>query len=128
MSEDIQSIGDAQLEILNVLWDKGECTLGDVWSVMNKSRPLSKNTIQTLLTRMVDKGLVSYRAEGRSFIYKACQGRESTLQGLLKRFVDTVFGGSSEGLVMTLLSEKERSDPAEAERLRTMLQDKEDRK
>jgi BlaI family transcriptional regulator, penicillinase repressor len=121
MGEDIQQIGDAQLEILNVLWEKGEASLGDVWGELNKTRSVTKNTVQTLLTRMVEKGLVAYRPDKRSFIYSAKQDRQRTQQGLVKRLIDTVFKGSTEGLVMTLLTEAEQADPKQAERLRRLL-------
>jgi predicted transcriptional regulator len=77
-----------------------------------------------LLTRLVEKGWVTYRQEGKSFLYRSVQGRGAARRQILKKVLDAAFQGSTEGLVMTLLEEKGIS-PEEADRLRRLIDEAE---
>jgi predicted transcriptional regulator len=119
--EDLPPLSEAQLEIMDVVWDRGEATLGDVWSLLSSRRPVARNTVQTLITRLVEKGWLRYRAEGKVFHYSATRPRAATLRGLVRRLVDTAFRGSSEGLVMALLDDKPLEE-GEAARIRALIE------
>ena len=53
---------DAQLEIMNVVWDRGEVTVSDVWHCLAEKREVARNTVQTVMTRMAAKGLLTLMA------------------------------------------------------------------
>jgi predicted transcriptional regulator len=110
---------DAQLEVLNVLWDLGEATVGQVWQVFSSRRPVARNTVLTLMTRLEEKGWLHRRAEGNALRYRAAIPRQTALRQLARRLVDTAFQGSTAGLVMSLLEED--LSAGEAERIRAML-------
>src|SRR5579863_2889464 len=103
LETDLPPLSQAQLEILEVIWRHGETTLGEVWKVLSHRRPVARNTIQTLLTRLVERGWLRTRLEGKTFHYSAVHPRNTTLRGLARRLVDTVFQGSTEGMIMALL-------------------------
>jgi predicted transcriptional regulator len=73
--------------------------------------------VQTLLRIMEDKGLVRHHVAGRAFVYTPIYTREESVRG----FLDRVFDGAADQLVMTLLG-MERLSPQELERLQAMLQ------
>jgi predicted transcriptional regulator len=81
---------------------------------------VARNTVQTTLTRLVQKGWLRSRAAGNTFYFRAARPRKSTLRALVTRLVDTAFGGSASGLVMTLL-ESGRISTEEAERIRQLI-------
>ena len=56
--QDKYDITDSELEIMQVLWNKGDCGLTDIVSELDKVKPRNKNTVKTLLYRLVDKGSV----------------------------------------------------------------------
>jgi BlaI family transcriptional regulator, penicillinase repressor len=113
-------ISDAQREIMNIVWDQGEVGVAEVWRILSARRPLARNTILTLITRLVDKGWLQTRRIGNAFRYKAAWPREKAQAEEIRRLVNTVFDGSAEGLVMTLL-EGGGLSPAESERIRAMI-------
>lgn len=119
--KELPALSDNQLEIMDVIWRRGEATLGDIWGELSQSRPVAKNTIQTLLTRLVDKGWLTYRAEGKTFHYAATRPRESTLSNVVKRLVETAFKGSTEGLMMALFEGRELTKD-EADRIRELIE------
>ena len=117
----LPALSEAQVQIMDVVWRRGEATLGDVWRELSAHRDVARNTIQTLLTRLVDKGWLQYRAEGKTFHYSAAQPRGATLRHMVQRLADTAFGGSAEGLVLALL-EGQPLDKDEAERIRALIE------
>lgn len=92
-----------QLELMNVVWERGEVSVADVWEALGGARALNRNTVQTTMVRLEEKGWLAHRVVGQTFLYRAALPREHTLQGLVTRLVDTAFGGSAEGLVMALV-------------------------
>jgi predicted transcriptional regulator len=113
-------LSEAQLELMNVVWDRGEVTVADVWKAVASRRKVSRNTVLTMLTRLEEKGWLSRDEEGHAFRYRATVPREVTLGTMIGRLVDTAFGGSAEGLVMALLHGRGISRQ-EARRIRTMI-------
>jgi predicted transcriptional regulator len=83
---------------------------------MAKDEDIAYNTVQTLLRIMEEKGLVRHHVEGRAFVYTPVYTREESVRG----FLDRVFDGAADQLVMTLLG-MERLSPREIERLQAML-------
>jgi predicted transcriptional regulator len=113
-------LSEAQLELMNVVWDRGEVTVADVWKAVASRRQVSRNTVLTMLTRLEEKGWLSRDEERHAFRYRATVPREVTLGTMIRRLVDTAFGGSAEGLVMALLHGRGVSRE-EARRIRTMI-------
>ena len=118
---ELPNLSENQLEIMDVVWRRGEATLGDIWADLAIQRPVAKNTIQTLLTRLVEKGWLKTRTEGKTFHYSATSPRESTLSNVVKKLVDTAFKGSTEGLMMALFDGRGLSKD-EADRIRELIE------
>ncbi len=62
---------DAQLEVLNIIWDRGEATVGEVWQAFSARRPVARNTVLTLVARLEEKGWLRRRTEGNVLRYSA---------------------------------------------------------
>jgi predicted transcriptional regulator len=93
---------ERELEILKVLWELGSGSVREVHRRLCPNDELAFNTVQTLLRIMEDKGLVGHRTEGRTFIYAPRVGRER----VARRFLDKVFDGALDQLVLTLLQDE----------------------
>jgi len=113
-------ISEAQREIMNIVWAGGEVGVAEVWRVLSARRPVARNTVLTLITRLVDKGWLEPRRVGNAYRYTAARPREQARAEEIRRLVDTVFEGSAEGLVMSLLEGGELS-PEESQRIRAMI-------
>jgi BlaI family transcriptional regulator, penicillinase repressor len=118
--DSLPALSEAQLEILNVVWKRGEATVADVWADLSERRRIARNTVQTTIVRLEDKGYLRHRAEGNTFYYWATQPAHTVRRKMTRRLVDTLFHGSTEGLLLALL-EKESLAPDEAERIRALI-------
>jgi predicted transcriptional regulator len=114
MAEAVPS--ERELEILKVLWELGPASVRAVHEHMCPSGELAFNTVQTLLRIMEDKGLVEHRAEGRTFIYSPRHSRER----VTSRFLNRVFDGALDQLVLSLLRVKDAS-PKELKELEQLI-------
>src|SRR3954469_5980269 len=95
---------ERELEILKILWTKGEATVREVHEAMSRSAPIVQNTVQAFLRTMEDKGLVRHRTEGRTFIYQPVPQRAETEQRLVSGVLQRVFDGAIDQLVQSALS------------------------
>ncbi len=109
-----------QLEIMQVVWSRGEATVAEVWKELSAKRPVARNTVQTLMTRLERKGCLKHRVVGNRFHFSPAKRRAALLRQLMSSIADAAFGGSTSQLVRTLL-EGEGVAPDEAERIRKMI-------
>ncbi len=122
----VQMVTDRELEILKILWASGKASVREVQDELNKlpgtiDKPVAYSTVQTLLNIMEDKkGLVRHVVEGRTFIYSPKKSSDRTIRELTKRFVDRVFDGAIDRMMVALLDTKPPS-AAEFDRLRAMI-------
>jgi BlaI family transcriptional regulator, penicillinase repressor len=117
---ELPPLSEAQLEIINIVWDQGKATVGEIWRVLAQRRSVSRNTVSTMVTRLEEKGWLRHRVIGGTFLYSATHPREKVLPRMVHRLVDAAFQGSAEGLVLTLL-EGGRLSADEVERIKAML-------
>lgn len=115
-----------QLSIMRVLWKRGPSSVAEVQEDLRESRPLAYSTLATLLKRMEDKHAVRHSIDGRTFIYEAAIEPEEAGHSLFADLLEHVFAGSPSQLVSHLLQSRE-IDPAELERIRSLVQDHESR-
>lgn len=112
-------ISDAELAVMEVLWEKAPMAAKDIAGRLSETRQWSLTTVKTLLSRLAAKAAVTHRQEGRQFLYSPAVEREDYVTGESKRLVDRLFGGKLMPLVAHLAEQEELSedDIAEMERL-----------
>lgn len=120
MNESASSPTDRELEILKILWERGEASVRDVYEQMRLSAPIVQNTVQAFLRTMEEKGQVRHRVEGRTFIYQPVLRREQTTRKMAEQFVQHVFDGAVDQLVESVFSHRAPSE-AELERLEKLV-------
>jgi predicted transcriptional regulator len=98
-------LSEAQLEIMTLFWDRGELSVAEVWQALGARRPVARNTVQTLIARLEDRGWLSHSGDTGAYRYRATRPRDETLRSIVRRLVDTAFGGSAGGLVLTLMED-----------------------
>jgi BlaI family penicillinase repressor len=111
---------ERELEILKVLWDRGEATVRDVYEELRQRLPIVQNTVQAFLRTMEDKGLVTHRLEGRTFIYQPTYQRQQTTQRMAEQLLTRAFDGAMDQLVQSVLSLRQPTKD-ELERLEELL-------
>lgn len=114
-----KKISDAELDLMEALWASREpLTSADVAERL-EARGWSLATIKTMLSRLVTKGAVSHRQDGRRFLYFPAIEREAYVGSESKKFVERLFGGRLSPLVARLAEEDalDAKDIAEIEKL-----------
>jgi len=100
---------ESELEILQVLWQKGEATVREVHEELITAKDIGYTTTLKLMQIMNEKGLVNRDDSARTHIYKAAANKEYTQKFLLNRFISNLFGGSPSQLVMQALGSQKVS-------------------
>lgn len=117
-------LSDAQREIMDVIWKQGEMSASEVRDVIGRRRHLARNTVQTMLVRLEEKGWLTHRQRGRTFYYSAKRPRRMNLGSRVTQMIDRLFGGSPEEMVTALLEHRGLTTE-EAKRIREMIEESE---
>ncbi|RMG80054.1 MAG: BlaI/MecI/CopY family transcriptional regulator [Bacteroidetes bacterium] len=117
---------DAELEILQILWEHGPSSVRFVNESLNEKhqKSIGYTTTLKLLQIMLEKGLVSRDAEQRTHIYAAAIEESETQRRLLDQFLDTAFRGSAARLVLQALGNHSASKE-ELEKIKALIDQKE---
>jgi predicted transcriptional regulator len=94
-----------EVKIMQVLWRDGPCNVQNVQEQIPGE--LAYTTVQTVLNGLHKKGKVRRRLKGRAFEYRAAIARDAVLRNAVREFVNRMFGGSPEDLVMNLIKTKQ---------------------
>ena len=92
---------ERELEIMHILWDKKQATVRDIQQALPPGRHY--NTVLTIIRVLERKGQVTHRQEGRGFVYRALAHPEKSRSRALSQLIDSVFGGSSESVVLNMV-------------------------
>jgi len=114
----------AELEILDILWEMGHATVGDVHKTISARRPATYTTILKLLQIMLEKGLVRRSEKGKAHVYRPAQSQSQTQTRLVGDLLDKAFRGSALKLVQHVLETKPASREEMAE-IRKLIADAE---
>lgn len=115
---------ESEMEILNILWEKGPSTVRDVHEILEKSKDAGYTTTLKLMQIMHDKKLLSRDSSNRSHVYKAAISKEQTRGQMVQRMIDNVFNGSAMQLVMQALG-SHKAAPGELEQIKAYLEEME---
>jgi BlaI family transcriptional regulator, penicillinase repressor len=112
-----------EMEILKVLWELGPASVRDVCRQMCPNNELAFNTVQTLLRIMDEKGFVSHKTQGRTFIYTPRYSRRRATS----RFLKHVFDGALDQVVLNMIDAAD-PDPEELRQIAKIVADARRRK
>src|SRR6202451_3510216 len=102
-----QTLTPLELEIMQVLWQAGPCTVAEVQPKLQAD--LAYTTVQTMLNVLLRKNKVKRVQEGRAYRYRAAVSRERATGSALSDMVKRMFGGSSEALLMAMVDTRQIS-------------------
>lgn len=123
MAHELPPLSDAQLEVMDVIWQRGEATVSEVRDALAGERAVARNTVQTQIARLESKGWLTHEERAGTFVYRATRARRPVLARIVDRLVERAFGGAPDALVQALLHGRDLSDE-QAARIRKMLDDR----
>ena len=119
--KDLHRLTDLQVDILRVLWKRGEATVGEVHQALEDETRLARKTVGTLLFRLERQGVIGHREEGREYVYRARVTREQVERAAVGSVLGRLFRGDVAAMVSHALRAEEVA-PGDVDRLREMLQ------
>ncbi len=118
------SFTDSELEIIKVVWEKGEATVDDVTEVLSKNRRRKYVTILTMMRILERKGFLTHRVDKRTYVYSPTVSEEKAKASILRQLSKKLFDGSKEMLLVALL-DSEKMCPEEISRIKQLVEEKE---
>lgn len=103
---DEKELSRLEHEVMQVLWQRGQCSAEDVRDELQEQRPLAASTVRTLLKRMEEKGFVTHRAVGRGNLYRQAMTAQHAAARAARKIVDRFCGGSVEALLVGMVDDE----------------------
>jgi predicted transcriptional regulator len=113
---------DAELRLMDVIWEKGQATVSEVVEDLPKDVPLAYSTVLTTLRILENKGYLRHTKDGRSFTYHPVVRREEARDGALTHLLRRFFEDSPELLMLNLM-QRGKIGARELARLRKKIED-----
>jgi len=115
-----ETLTEAELRIMNVLWGRGSSTVQQVLDSITEKPSLAYNSILTTIRVLERKGYLKHLKDGRAHVYTPLVGQKDATRSEIRHLVSRFFKNSHEQLVLNLL-EDQGIEPEEIGRLRQML-------
>jgi BlaI family transcriptional regulator, penicillinase repressor len=107
MKKPTRVLGLQELQIMNVVWDRGRVTVRDVYEELRKRRQVAYTTVMTMMNILDQKGFLKrIPGEERAFVYEPARSRQTVMRATVTEFIDRVFGGSANPLMLHLIEDK----------------------
>jgi len=125
MSKDLESfiLTRRELQIMKVVWDRESATVQDVHGVLSRIKPMSRNTILTMIRILENKGALAHRRCGRAYIYEPILSRRQAIQNQIRDIVARFFDGKPEKLIEVVI-QNEINAPQQLELAKSLVNSK----
>src|SRR5919107_1860927 len=99
-----------ELAIMKVIWRLGSATVRDVYEALRTERTVAYTTVMTMMRILEDKGYLKKTRVDRAHLYKPTRARQQVIGVMVKDFVDRVFDGASNSLLLHLAKDNKLTD------------------
>jgi BlaI family transcriptional regulator, penicillinase repressor len=111
-----------ELEIMKIVWDRDSATVRDVYETLLQRRKIAYTSVMTTMKILESKGYLRKRRQDRAFVYTPADPKEKVIARMIREFVDRVFNGSAEPLLVHLVKTR-RIRERDWEKIRRMIED-----
>lgn len=113
-----------ELELMKIVWEKRRVTVRDVYETVRERRKVAYTTVMTVMRVLQRKGYVKAKREARAFVYWPARPERQVLRSMVREFVDRVFGGSAQPMLVHLIEDRKLS-PEELEEIERLIREAE---
>jgi BlaI family penicillinase repressor len=114
-----------ELEIMKVVWQKGDATtVRDVYETLLERRKIAYTTVMTMMKILEQKGYLKKRRDERAYVYRPAHPETVVVRSMVREFVDRVFNGSAHPLMVHLVKDRRLSEE-ELEELSRLIKEAE---
>ena len=111
---------------MKVIWDRDRATVRDVYEALRERRQIAYTTVMTMMNILEQKGFLKKSAgEDRAFVYEPAKSRQSVMREMVSEFIDRVFAGSANPLMVHLI-EDEHLSKKDIDELRKLVRKRND--
>jgi len=114
------TLTEQELEIMKIVWERDKTTVRDVYEALLERRKVAYTTVMTMMKILEGKKYLKKTLVDRAYVYRPAQPKRQVIGDMVREFVNRVFNGSAEPLLVHLVEEHDlsREDLAEIARLR----------
>lgn len=95
---------------MKIVWDRETVTVRDVYEVLREHRRIAYTTVMTTMSILEQKGFLRRTRKERAYLYRPTRRRESVVRGMVREFLDRVFNGAAEPLLVHLAEDRRISE------------------
>jgi BlaI family transcriptional regulator, penicillinase repressor len=95
-----------ELEIMKLVWERESATVRDIYEALLENRKIAYTTVMTMMKILEAKGYLRKTRQDRAFLYRPTKPKNQVVGGMLREFIDRVFNGAAEPLVVQLVKER----------------------
>jgi predicted transcriptional regulator len=95
-----------ELEIMKIVWERRTATVRDVYEALLERRRVAYTTVMTMMKILERKGYLSRKQVERAYVYRPAQPKNSVIRVMVRDFVNRVFNGSAEPLLVHLIEDR----------------------
>jgi len=115
-----KSLTDQELEIMKIVWGRQTSTVRDVYEALLERRKVAYTTVMTMMKILEQKGYLRRKQVDRAYVYRPAQPKNQVIANMVRDFVNRVFNGSAEPLLVHLIEDQGLSE-VEIEEIRRLI-------
>jgi BlaI family transcriptional regulator, penicillinase repressor len=119
-----RTLTEQELEIMKVVWELPAATVRDVYEALLRRRKIAYTTVMTMMNILEEKGYLKKRAGEKAHVYRPAQAKAKVIRSMVQEFVERVFNGSAEPLLVHLVKDRHLS-PEELEKIARAIKESE---
>ena len=120
MRQPSKTLTGQELEIMKVVWERQTATVRDVYEALLERRKVAYTTVMTMMKILENKGYLLRKQVDRAYLYRPAQPKNRVIRALVRDFVNRVFNGSAEPLLVHLIEDR-RLTPDELDEIRRLV-------
>src|SRR5271170_2260165 len=104
------TLTEQELEIMKVVWQLNTATVRQVYETLLEKRKIAYTTVMTMMNILEQKGYLKKRQQDRAYIYRPSQPQKQVIRSMVREFVNRVFNGSAEPLLVHLMEDEQLTE------------------
>ncbi len=92
---------------MKLVWQRDAATVRDIYETLLERRKIAYTTVMTMMKILETKGYLKKRRQDRAFVYRPARPKSQVIAGMLREFIDRVFNGSAEPLLVHLVKSRQ---------------------
>ena len=113
-------LGRLEMQIMNIVWEKGKATVHEVKEALGKGRKPAYSTILTMMRKIEAKGYLEHDVDDRTYVYRPTISQDAARRSILGDILDRLFAGSPT-LLLNSLVEQNKVDDKELAQLKKLI-------